>query len=117
MTEDVLFIKEGDEKSITKKPGKVYRLMVKSKNMEVIVSEINPHSESKWFKHSGEEMHLVLEGEMEYTVGEKSYILHKGDILWHKSNLNHKAKNIGNKKVKYMTIGSPPTFMLSTGNI
>ena len=51
---------------------------------------------------------------MEYTVGEKSYILHEGDILWHKSTLNHKAKNISEEKVIYITIGSPPTFMLST---
>ena len=117
MTKDIILIKDGDEKSITKKPGKLYRLMLKSKQIEVIISEIDSHSESKWFKHTGEEMHLVLEGEMEYTVGEKSYILHKGDILWHKSGLKHKAKNIGDKKVKYITIGSPPTFMLSSSSI
>ena len=114
MTDDVILIKDGDEKSITKKPGKLYRLMVKSKQMEVIVSEIDLHTESKWFKHSGEEMHLVLQGEIEYTVGEKSYNLHQGDILWHKSTLKHKAKNIGDKKAKYITISSPPTFMIST---
>ena len=114
MTNDAILIKDGDEKSVTKKPGKLYRLMVKSKQMEAVVSEIDPHTESKWFKHSGEEMHLVLQGSMEYTVGEKSYKLHEGDILWHKSTSKHKAKNIGDEVVKYITIGSPPTFMIST---
>jgi len=114
MTDDVILIKDGDEKSVTKKPGKLYRLMVKSKQIEAIISEIDPHTESKWFKHSGEEMHLVLQGTIEYTVGEKSYKLHQGDILWHNSTLKHKAKNIGDEKVKYITIGSPPTFMIST---
>lgn len=114
MTDDVILIKDGDEKSITKKPGKLYRLIVKSKQIEAIISEIDPHTESKWFKHSGEEIHLLLEGTMEYTVSEKSYKLNIGDILWHKSTLKHKAKNIGDKKAKYITISSPPTFILST---
>jgi hypothetical protein len=34
MEEDEVFIKKGDERSITKKPGKLYRLMVKSHKME-----------------------------------------------------------------------------------
>ena len=114
MTDDVLFIKHGEEKSKSKTPGKLYRLMVKSKNMETIIAELEPHQESKWFKHNGEEIHLMLQGEMEYTVGEKSYKLTKGDILWHKSTLKHHAKNIGNEKVIYMTVGTPPTLMWDT---
>jgi quercetin dioxygenase-like cupin family protein len=113
MEEDVVFIKKGDETSITKKPGKLYRLMVKSHKMEAIIAEIDPHTESKWFQHDGEEMHLVLQGEMEYTVGEKSYKLSEGDILWHKSMLKHHARNIGSEKVVYITIGMPPCFISS----
>jgi quercetin dioxygenase-like cupin family protein len=113
MNDEVIFIKKGDEKSKTTKPGKQYRLIVKSDKIEAIIAELKPHAESKWFKHDGEEMHLVLEGEMEYTVGEKSYKLSEGDILWHKSTLKHRAKNIGSEKVIYMTVGSPPTFSMS----
>ena len=111
MDDEVIFIKKGEEKSKTKRSGKLYRLMVKSKKMEAIISELDPHTESRWFKHNGEEMHLVLHGEMEYTVGEKSYKLSKGDILWHQSSQKHRAKNIGNKKVTYLTVGTPSTFM------
>jgi mannose-6-phosphate isomerase-like protein (cupin superfamily) len=50
---------------------------------------------------------------MEYTVGEKSYNLQEGDILWHKSSQKHRAKNTGSKKVTYITIGTPPTLMWS----
>ncbi len=113
MDEDVVFIKGDEEKSVTKKPGKLYRLMVKSHKMEAIIAEIDPHTESKRFQHDGEEMHLVLEGEMEYTVGEKTYKLSVGDILWHKSMLIHHAKNTSTKKVVYITIGSPPSFSSS----
>jgi len=111
MEENVVFIKKGDETSITKKPGKLYRLMVKSHTMEAIIAELDPHMESKLFQHDGEEMHLVLQGEMEYTVGEKSYKLSEGDILWHKSMLKHHARNIGSEKVVYITVGTPPSFM------
>ena len=111
MNEDIIFIKKGDQKSKTKRPGKLYRLMVKSDKMEAIISEIDPHTESRWYKHDGEELHLVLQGEMEYTVGEKSYKLSEGDVLWHKSTLKHRARNMESEKVIYITVGSPPTFM------
>lgn len=111
MSDEVIFIKKGEQKSETKKPGRLYKLMVKSDKMEAIIAELDPYAESRWFRHNGEEMHLVLQGEMEYTVGEKSYKLSEGDILWHKSNLKHRAKNISDGKVIYITIGAPPTFM------
>jgi len=111
MDDKVVLVKKGDELTKTKKQGKLYRLMVKSDKMEAIFAELEPHAESRWFKHTGEEMHLVLHGKMEYTVGEKSYKLTEGDILWHDSSQKHKAKNIGDKTVSYITISTPPTFM------
>jgi quercetin dioxygenase-like cupin family protein len=113
MNEDVVFIKNGEEKSKTIKPGKLYRLMIKTLKMEAIIAELDPHTESKLFQHDGEEMHLVLDGEMEYTVGEKTYKLSEGDFLWHKSMLIHHARNIGTKKVVYITVATPPSFMSS----
>ena len=110
---DIKFIKKGDEQKRTEKLGKIYRLMLKSENMESIIAELDPHAESRWFKHNGEEIHIVLEGEIEYTVGDKSYNLGEGDILWHKSSLKHRARNTSSKKVKYITIGTPPTLMWS----
>jgi len=111
MKDDARLIKKGDQIKETMLPGKYYRLMVKSTNMESIIAELVPHTESKWFKHSGEEMHLVLQGAMEYTVGDHTYNLSEGDVLWHKSTLKHRAKNIGDITVVYITVGTPPTFM------
>ena len=111
MNDQVIFIKKGEEKSKTERPGKLYRMMVKSDQMEAIISELEPHSESRWYQHDGEELHLVLEGEMEYTVDEKAYKLSEGDLLWHPSTLKHRAKNISDEKTTYITIGTPPTFM------
>ena len=108
--DDAVFVKKGEQKSEVRKLGKLYRLMAKSDRMEAIIAELDPDTESRWFRHDGEELHLVLKGEMEYTVGEKSYKLSEGDVLWHRSNLKHRAKNTGNEKVKYITIGTPPTL-------
>jgi len=112
MNTDVILVKKGDQKREIKRQGRLYRMLIKSEKIEAIIAEIEPHTESRWYQHDGEELHLVLEGEMEYTVGEKSYKLSAGDILWHKSTLKHRAKNISDKKVKYGTIGTPPTFMV-----
>jgi quercetin dioxygenase-like cupin family protein len=110
MTDKPILMRSGDEKSRTQTPGKLFRLMIKSEKIEAIIAEIEPHTSSQWYKHRGEELHYVLEGEIEYEVGEKSYKLHKGDLLWHKSNIEHRAKNISDKKAKYATVGTPPTF-------
>ena len=113
MNDQIIFIKSGDQKSEIIKPGRIYRLKIKSDKTEAIVAELEPNIESRWYQHSGEEIHIVIEGNMEYTVGENTYKLSKGDILWHKSNLKHRARNTSKKKVKYITIGTPPTFVTS----
>ena len=110
MNGEPIFIKNDDHVKEITRPGRLYRMMIKSKNFEAIIAEIEPNAESRWYQHGGEEIHLVLEGEMEYEVGEKSYKLKEGDILWHHSSVKHHAKNIGDKNVKYITVGTPPTL-------
>ena len=111
MSDDPILLRSGDQIKKIKRPGKLFRLMIKSNNMEAIIAEMDPHTTSRWYKHDGEEVHYILEGEIEYEVGDKSFHLEKGEVLWHKSNIRHRAKNISDKKVKYATIGTPPTFM------
>jgi len=108
-----IFIKRGYQKTQITRPGRLYKMKVKSEKMEAKIAEMEPHTQSRWYQHDGEEIHLCIEGEMEYQVGDHSYKLSEGDVLWHKSILKHRAKNIGDKKVKYLTIGAPPTFIES----
>jgi quercetin dioxygenase-like cupin family protein len=113
MKEDPIILKSGEQKSKIRTPGKVFRLMIKSDRLEVIIAEIEPHTSSRWYQHDGEELHYVLEGEIEYEVGEKSYKLSQGELLWHKSNIKHRAVNNSEKKAKYATVGTPPTFNIN----
>lgn len=108
---DEIFMKKGEEKYRVKEHGKLFRMLMKSERMEAVISEMNLDVESKLYKHEGEEIHILLKGKIEYRVGEKTYAMEEGDALWHKSDILHGAKNTGNKKAVYLTVGSPPTFM------
>lgn len=110
INDNPILIRRGEKGRIISKSGRLYNILVESRNMKVTIAELESNSESRWFKHDGEEIHIVLEGELEYTVGETIYNLKEGDILWHKSNYKHKAKNMGDKRTVYITIGTPPTF-------
>ncbi len=113
MNDESVILVSGEQKTKIERPGKTFVLMFKSKRLEAIVAEIEPHTSSRWYTHDGEELHYILEGEIEYEVGGKSYKLKEGDLLWHKSNIKHRAKNNTDKKAKYATVGTPPTFMIS----
>lgn len=110
MNRDIILVKKGEFGEIIERQNKVYKFLFETEKMEVNIAELEPGSKSRFFTHNGEEIHIVLEGELEYTVGNNSYKLSKGDILWHKSNLGHKASNNSDSKVVYLTIGTPPTF-------
>ena len=113
MNDNIILIKTGDCKKVIERQDKLYKFLLESEKMEANIAELEPDSESRWFKHSGEEIHIVLKGELEYSVDDHIYKLTEGDILWHKSNINHKAKNNSDGKVIYLTIGTPPSFKLS----
>ena len=105
-------IKKGESKNVIERPDKLYKLMIESERMEVNIAELDPGAESRWFQHNGEEIHLVIEGKLDYTVGKNTYKLTEGDILWHESDLRHRAKNVSKSKVIYLNVGTPPTFKI-----
>ncbi len=105
------FIKKGEEKEKKEVNGKLFRLLQKSTAMESIIAELDIGVESEIYRHKGEEVHLVLRGKIEYQVGDELYTIQEGDVLWHTSKVNHRARNIGDGKAVYITISSPPTFM------
>jgi mannose-6-phosphate isomerase-like protein (cupin superfamily) len=110
--EDVILIKKSSSDKILDFEGKHLELLFKSGQMEGILIEVAPGEQfGKQYTHDGEEIHFVLEGEIDYRIGDATYHLTKGDSLWHKSNIPHSAGNPGAKKAKYITIGVPPTFM------
>ncbi len=110
--EDVILIPNGTSKKEMDINGKHLKMLFKSGKMEGILIEVEPGKEfGKQYSHDGEELHYVIEGVIEYLVGDNTYKLSEGDSLWHKSAVPHGARNPGTKKAIYITIGTPPTFM------
>ncbi len=106
-----VYVKKGNEKKKKKVDGKLFRLLQKSDEMEAIIAELEVGVESSRYRHQGEEFHIVLKGKMEYTVGKDVYTMEVGDSLWHPSNIYHSAKNIGDERLVYLTVSTPPTFI------
>jgi transcriptional regulator with XRE-family HTH domain len=50
---------------------------------------------------------FCVEGKIEATVGEKSFQLKPGGVLYFKSSLAHQLKNTGNAKARCLCISSP----------
>lgn len=106
-----IFKRVGQYQAAKKKAKKLFRLKFKSEHMEGVVATIEPGNTLETYIHEGEEVHIVLEGRMEYVVGDETFVVEPGDVLWHRSDVPHGARNIGDVTAKYFTVGAPPTFM------
>ena len=82
------------------------------RKLEVLLSESKPGraKENAWYSHEGEEFGLVLEGQYEVTVEDKTYILNEGDSIYFPSHLPHKMRGIGRKRCKTLWVITPPSF-------
>ena len=60
------------------------------------------------FIHKGEECGVILQGEVETTIGDKKYRLGPGDSIYHDSTLPHHSRNVGDTDV-IMVVSKTPT--------
>ena len=83
-----------------------------NRKLEVLLGESKPgkSKEDEWYSHEGEEFGLVLEGQYEVTVENKTYILNEGDSIYFLSHLPHKMRGIGRKRCKTLWVITPPSF-------
>jgi transcriptional regulator with XRE-family HTH domain len=75
------------------------------KKMEPYVLTIpNQKGKEVLFQHDGQEMLLMLEGKMNFKVGEKENLLEEGDCIYFDSGLAHGGTVIGEKEVKCLIV-------------
>lgn len=103
-------IKRGSSEYQRNIAGKKYQFLIKTEQLAGILIEVAPGAYSEMYEHEGEEIKIVIQGEVEYTVGKKIYHLREGDVLWHQSTIPHRIKNSSDKKVVVFWVGTPPTF-------
>ena len=58
--------------------------------------------------HRGEESGIVLEGEIELTVGDQSRILKPGEAYYFESTTAHRFRNVGKKRAVIVSACTPP---------
>lgn len=67
-------------------------------------------AEAPFVHESDEECVLVLEGRLEITVGEDSYLLEPGDAVTYSPQIPHVARNAGSVPAKAIFVMTPPSF-------
>lgn len=78
--------------------------------MKVSILELEPGSKREQLVTDGFEFKYILEGEVEYKIEDKSYILKEGDSLFFDARLPHVPVNNSTRKVKMLVV-----YYLATG--
>lgn len=64
----------------------------------------------EFLSHEGEEAGIVIEGEIEVTVGDQVRVLKKGDGYLFDSRMPHRFRNPGRETCRIVSACTPPTF-------
>lgn len=67
-------------------------------------------SVGEMYSHEGEECGFILEGSLEVTCGDDTYILQAGDSIILDSTKPHKCTNIAQGRTIAIWVNSPPTW-------
>ena len=62
------------------------------------------------YVHEGEECGVVVQGKLEFTIGNQTCVLEEGDSISFDSSIPHRWKNVGNKDVHVVWAITPPTL-------
>ena len=104
-------IRKGESVSKKRLDGKALDLLFKSGIMEGILVELEPLTRFEGsYRHSGEEAIIILEGEVEFVVGKETFLCREGDILWHRSDVEHTIRNPSMEHATYLTLLAPPSI-------
>jgi transcriptional regulator with XRE-family HTH domain len=84
-----------------------------AKRLQVILSSIEAgggSGDEPYAHDSDEECVVVLQGRLEFRVGDESYILDEGDSLLFESRIPHWNRNPGPNKAEVLWITTPPSY-------
>jgi len=73
------------------------------KNMIPYIIEVAPHEEQV-FSHEGEEFLYVLEGKMEFSYDDQTYIMKQDDSVYFESAVPHSGRGIAKGKTRLLAV-------------
>ena len=109
---NAVLMKAGESIKEVRKDGRLYRNVIKIDKMEANVTHMLPGSKSQAYKHKGQEIHVMIRGEVEFDIGDEKFIMQEGDMLYHHSDIPHRTVNRGIYEAIFVTISTPPTFAM-----
>ena len=89
------------------------------REFEVCVGEFEPGGSTgdQPYSHgNAHEMCLVLQGEVELTIGESVYRMKAGDSIEYSTAIPHKIRNVGHARAEVLWVISPPTSAIKDLN-
>lgn len=99
--------------SLRKGPGLTLERLIpyhQSHLLEGSIHNIAPGGNGGLVSHEGEEVAYILEGEIEFIVGDEHFQLKVGDSICYRSELPHGYRNNGPAHVRLIVINTPPSF-------
>lgn len=104
--------KHGDYKERKILKGNIVELLARGEGLEVVKIELEPGKTlGKAHVHKGEEFKYVLDGTIEFKIGDSKKILGAGGWLHHECSVPHSVANRTSRKASYITISAPPGCM------
>lgn len=82
-----------------------------SRQIEAIISKIQPGTRSPVYKHQGEDFGYILKGQLEFWIEDEKYVLDEGCSLSFPSHLRHYwIHPVGAEPVETLWAITPPTW-------
>lgn len=108
----VIVVRKGEKMKTASLKGIRFDLLLKTDVLGAELCAFEPGaSMEQTYKHIGQEIHILLEGEIEFEIEGKKYLLRKGDVICFPSILPHTERNPRKEKAVFFAVNVPPTFM------
>ncbi|NPA73187.1 MAG: cupin domain-containing protein, partial [Epsilonproteobacteria bacterium] len=114
---ETFFVVRKDKRKKISFPDPLYKCELLTPDLqgeiEFVLVELEPNritDEKLPHTRGGEECDLVLEGSIHIELGDRSFVLHKGDSIRFDPQIPHKIENKSDKKATYISAITPPSF-------
>lgn len=95
MSEAVTHVAPGQHQTFRPTPGVVFRVLHRAPHCQVVLHELEPGARYECPPHPGEEVRIVLSGEVTFEVGGRDYPTAAGGTVHHGSLVAHSFRTEG----------------------
>lgn len=83
-----------------------------NRQMEIMIARLAVGATScdEPLSHQGEEFIFIMQGKMEITIGEDTFILDQSDSIYYFAAIPHKLVSVGDEELVFLSAITPPRF-------